>query len=77
MASPRKKHSSIRGSMFYQRRPDALPLLCNSHKDGSIWKGDLSTGKGEVVVSNPGGAAGGLDHDRRSGYLYVAGTSSG
>ncbi|CAM9316699.1 unnamed protein product [Ascophyllum nodosum] len=45
--------------------------------DGSIWKGDLSTGEGEVVVSGPGGAVAGLDHDRRSGYLYAAGTSSG
>ena len=56
-------------------------MLCrcfaNSHEDGSIWKGDLSTGEGEVVVSGPGGAVAGLDHDRRSGYLYAAGTSSG
>ena len=45
--------------------------------DGSIWKGDLRTGKGEVVISDVGGLAGGLDHDSRSGYLFVAGGSAG
>lgn len=41
--------------------------------DGSIWKGDLRSGKGMVVISDVNGRAGGLDHDRRSGYLFVAG----
>lgn len=45
--------------------------------DGSIWKGDLSTGEGEVVLSDAGGPALGLDYDRRSGYLYVAGSFAG
>lgn len=70
------------------------------HADGSIWKGDLLTGEGEVVLAGPGapelasyvkqtsylftsGVSGvvpnapGLDHDRRSGYLFVAGGYSG
>ncbi|CAM9667174.1 unnamed protein product [Scytosiphon promiscuus] len=45
--------------------------------NGSIWKGDLSTGEGEVVVSDAGGPAVGLDHDRRSGYLFVCGGTAG
>lgn len=45
--------------------------------DGSIWKGDLSTGKGEVVLSDAGGQAVGLTYDRRSDYLYVAGGDTG
>lgn len=45
--------------------------------DGSIWKGDLSTGEGEVVVSDGGNPIAGLDHDRRSGYLFAAGLITG
>lgn len=45
--------------------------------DGSIWRGNLSTGEGEVVVPALGTIANGLDYDERSGYLYVAGGDSG
>ena len=38
---------------------------------GSIWKGDLSTGKGEIVVEDAGGMVAGMTYDKRSGYLYV------
>lgn len=50
-------------------------VLSTSRTDGQIWKGDLSTGEGEVVISN--GQAAGLDYDRRSGYLFVAGAFGG
>eukprot|EP00904_Undaria_pinnatifida_P006166 jgi/Undpi1/267/HiC_scaffold_1.g00263.m1 len=75
-------------------------VYVGSNSDGSIWKGDLLTGEGEVVLAGPGapelasyvkqtsylftsGVSGvvpnapGLDHDRRSGYLFVAGGYSG
>ncbi|CAN0019062.1 unnamed protein product [Ectocarpus sp. 6 AP-2014] len=41
--------------------------------NGNIWKGDLETGEGEVFELDAPGPAVGLDHDRRSGYLFVAG----
>ncbi|CAM9898713.1 unnamed protein product [Scytosiphon promiscuus] len=44
---------------------------------GSIWKGDLRTGEGEVVLADAGGIALGLDYDRRSGYLFVCGSFAG
>ncbi|CAN0166681.1 unnamed protein product [Ectocarpus sp. 6 AP-2014] len=45
--------------------------------DGNIWKGDLKTGEGEVMELDAPGPAAGLSHDRRSGYLFVAGAFSG
>lgn len=46
--------------------------------DGAIWKGDLSTGEGEVVVPGTEGGQGlGMKYDRRSGYLFVCGGLSG
>jgi hypothetical protein len=42
--------------------------------DGSIYKGDLSSGAGEVLVGGEAGTiAVGLSHDARSNYLFVAG----
>ncbi|CBN74873.1 superoxide dismutase [Ectocarpus siliculosus] len=41
--------------------------------NGNIWKGDLETGQGEVFELGAPGPAVGLDHDRRSDYLFVAG----
>lgn len=41
--------------------------------DGNIWKGNLQTGEGEEYELAAPGPAVGLDHDRRSGYLFVAG----
>lgn len=39
--------------------------------------GDLETGEGEVMELNAPGPAVGLDHDRRSGYLFVCGGGTG
>lgn len=56
----------------------AFPGCCELNgADGAIWKGDLSTGEGEAVLSEAGEPALGLDYDRRSGYLYVAGSFAG
>ena len=45
---------------------------------GSIYEADLRTGEGNVLVTGmPGMLAVGLDVDRRSGYLFVAGGFSG
>ncbi|CAM9696372.1 unnamed protein product [Ectocarpus sp. 13 AM-2016] len=44
-----------------------------SLSSGNIWKGDLETGHGDVFEVGAPGPAVGLDHDRRSGYLFVAG----
>lgn len=45
--------------------------------DGSIWKGDLKTGEGEVVLDGIDSPALGLDYDKRTDYLYVAGLTAG
>lgn len=53
-------------------------LYAGSLADGSIYRANLRTGEGEVVVSAPeGGVAVGLDFDRRSGLLFVAGGDTG
>lgn len=53
-------------------------LYAGSLADGSIYRADLRTGEGEVVVSAPeGGVAVGLAFDRRSGLLFVAGGNTG
>ncbi|CAM9764608.1 unnamed protein product [Ectocarpus sp. 12 AP-2014] len=44
-----------------------------SLSSGNVWKGDLETGHGDVFELGAPGPAVGLDHDRRSGYLFVAG----
>lgn len=46
-------------------------------QDGAIWKGDMSTGEGEVVVPPVGAMSLGMDYDKRTGYLYVAGGFNG
>ncbi len=46
--------------------------------DGAIWKGDVRTGEGAVLVAGvPGRIAVGMDHDARSGHLWVAGGPDG
>ncbi len=45
--------------------------------DGDIYKVDLRTGEGEILVEGPGTPAVGLSFDRRTGYLYVAGGPAG
>lgn len=47
------------------------------HADGDIWMGDLLTGEGTVMELSAPGPAVGLDHDRRSGNLFVAGGPTG
>eukprot|EP00752_Nemacystus_decipiens_P018569 g16648.t1 len=45
---------------------------------GSVWKGDLETGVGNVVIEGGNGTTAlGLDFDRRSDYLWVCGGFSG
>jgi sugar lactone lactonase YvrE len=45
---------------------------------GMIYRGDLRTGEGEVLVPEQDGRnAIGLDYDARSGYLFVAGGPTG
>lgn len=53
-------------------------VYAGSLADGSIYRADMRTGEGEVIVEAPdGGVAVGLAFDRRSGYLFVAGRSTG
>ena len=45
---------------------------------GRIYRGDLRTGEGEILVpEQEGGAATGLKYDQRSGLLFVAGGPTG
>lgn len=53
-------------------------VYAGSLADGSIYRADVRTGEGEVIVDAPdGGVAVGLSFDRRSGYLFVAGQMTG
>ena len=46
--------------------------------DGSVYRGDLRTGEGEVFVTSPaGGPAVGLSYDSRGDHLFVAGGFTG
>lgn len=46
--------------------------------NGAIYKGDLRTGQGDILVpGEPGRIAVGLSFDKRSGYLFVAGGPTG
>ena len=53
-----------------------LQYCCTGQRK-SIWSGDLRTGKGEVVISDGGGSARGMNFDLRTGYLFVACSSAG
>ena len=45
---------------------------------GAIYRGDLRTGEGEILVPGAEGRmATGLDYDRRSGILFVSGAATG
>jgi sugar lactone lactonase YvrE len=50
-------------------------IYSGSRADGSIWKGDLRTGEGEILVDADGRVAVGLKVDR--GLLFVAGGPTG
>lgn len=55
-------------------------FFVGSLADGSVYRGDLRTGEGEVLVSPPadsGRVAVGLSYDPRSDYLFVAGNGTG
>eukprot|EP00752_Nemacystus_decipiens_P012928 g11442.t1 len=56
---------------------DEWTAYVGSLATGNIWKGSLETGEGEVMEVNAPGPAVGLDHDRRSGYLFVCGGPTG
>lgn len=57
---------------------DGSTAYVGSLASGSIFEADLRTGEGNVLVTgSPGLLAVGLDVDRRSGYLFVAGGFSG
>src|SRR5688572_3609074 len=50
-------------------------IYSGSRADGSIWKGDLRTGEGDILVDTDGRVAVGLKVDR--GLLFVAGGATG
>lgn len=53
-------------------------VYAGSLSTGGIWKGDLRSGEGEILVQGaPGTLSVGLAFDDRSGYLFVAGGSGG
>jgi sugar lactone lactonase YvrE len=53
-------------------------FYAGSLANGAIYKGDLRTGQGGILVEGVGGRiAVGLDYDQRSGYLFVAGGPTG
>lgn len=54
------------------------PLLAGEVNGGAIYRADVRTGAGELMVpSEPGRVAVGLDFDRSTGLLYVAGGPTG
>lgn len=53
-------------------------IFAGSRVNGAVYTADLRTGAGSVLVAGgPGQVAIGLDFDRRSNYLYVAGGPTG
>ncbi len=57
---------------------DQRAVYASSLADGAIWKGDLRSGEGDILVPGvPGRLAVGMSFDARSGYLFVAGGPDG
>lgn len=57
---------------------DGTELFAGSLATGAIYRADLRTGQGEVVVTPPEGrTAVGLAFDKRSGLVYAAGGDTG
>lgn len=53
-------------------------IYSGSRANGAIYAADLRTGEGEIIVAGqPGRVAVGLDFDRRSNYIFVAGGATG
>jgi sugar lactone lactonase YvrE len=48
-------------------------IYAGSLADGDIYRADLRTGEGEVIIEGPGLPAVGLAYDNRSGHLFVSG----
>lgn len=48
-------------------------IYAGSLADGDIYRADLRTGEGDVIIEGPGTPAVGLAYDARSGYLFVSG----
>ncbi|HSF85560.1 MAG TPA: superoxide dismutase [Acidimicrobiia bacterium] len=57
---------------------DQRQVYASSLADGAIWKGELRTGIGDVLVpGTPGRLAVGMSLDERTGHLFVAGGPDG
>jgi streptogramin lyase len=57
---------------------DGTSLYVGSLANGAIWKGDPTTGEGDILVPGTEGAvAVGLDHEVMAGRLWVAGGNTG
>src|SRR5262245_5031454 len=64
--------ASGRGTQFYAGARHQSPFA------GAIYKGDIRTGEGQILVpTQPGRAALGLKFDPRSDLLFVAGGPTG
>ena len=51
-------------------------FYAGSRADGAVWRGNLKTGRGEILVPGDGGVAVGMKVDRRN-RLFVAGGPTG
>ncbi len=52
-------------------------VYAGSLAGGAIWKGDLRTGEGDILVTPIGAPAVGMDYDESTGILFVAGGPAG
>lgn len=52
-------------------------IFAGSLADGDIYRANLRTGAGEVIIQGPGMPAVGLAYDARSNYLFVSGGPAG
>jgi len=52
-------------------------IYVGSLAGGGVWKGDVRTGQGSQLVPHWGGAATGVEYERRTNRLWVAGATTG
>jgi sugar lactone lactonase YvrE len=52
-------------------------IYVGSLAGGGVWKGDVRTGQGSQLVPHWGGAATGVEYERRANRLWVAGATTG
>lgn len=64
-------------SVYKGSNPNNAYCPLHLGSDGSIWRGDLRTGEGSVVLSDAEGPLLGMNYDRRSGFLYTSGVFAG